>query len=324
MDPEKLNEIILQIDIAKISLATEEEPSIIISLKDITERKRTEMQLTRSRKLASIGLLAAGVAHEINNPATFVNVNAVTMEKWWKLFAPIFDKAIESDWDGEPGLEKLSNMVDKFPGMIQSIKEGTLRISSITRGLTHFARSDHEKIELVDIRQALETAMVMAKIHYKNHADLVIENESAVPKIYANMQKLEQMFLNLITNASDAIEEKINTLEERDPTFRGRISIIITLLKRPERSIEILVKDNGIGMEADVIEKVFDPFFTTKRVRKGTGLGMSIVYGIIQDHGGDISVESTKGEGSAFTVTMPLDRRKATSEEQTGMKGKRG
>jgi signal transduction histidine kinase len=281
----------------------------IIQLEE--DYKKTYMQLLQSQllqseKMASIGQLAAGVAHEINNPATFVGVNAVTMEKWWKLFEPIFDKAIELGWDQEPGLKKLPEMLANVPRMIQSIKEGTARISSITSALREFARPSNEKKQLTDIRQVFKGMAIMTKNRYKYHAELVIEDKAEIPKIFGNSQKLEQVFVNLIINAADAIKEKADMMKDRGQPFQGLISISTSLRERPKKRIEIVIKDNGIGMETDVMKKVFDPFFTTKSQKKGTGLGMSIVYGIIEDHGGTISVESTKGEGTGFTVTFPI------------------
>ena len=277
----------------------------------LNEVKKNQAIIIHQEKLASIGQLAAGTAHEINNPATFVSVNAVTMEKWWKLFEPIFDKAIESGWDRELGLENLSDMLTKVPRMIQAIREGTARISSITSALRDFARSDYGDRQLVDIQQVLENAGIMTESQYKYHADLVIENEGEIPKRFGNSQKLEQVFVNLIINAADAIKEKANMMKNQGQPFQGLISISTSLRETPEKRVEIVVKDNGTGMEADVMEKVFDPFFTTKSQGRGTGLGMSIVYGIVQDHGGSISVESTKGRETTFTVTLPLEQRKA-------------
>ena len=290
----------------------------IIQLEE-EQRKTHMLALLQSEKMASIGQLAAGVAHEINNPATFVNVNACTMEKWWKLFEPIFDKTMESGWDREFGLKKFPDMVARFPKMIQSIKDGAARISSITSALRRYARSDHGK-ERVDIRDIVENAATMTKNQYKYHAELVIENGSEIPKIFGNSQKLEQVFINLIINATDAIKEKAEIMKDRGQSFQGLISIIAGLRETPEKRVEIVVKDNGIGMETDVVKKVFDPFFTTKPKDKGTGLGMSIVYGIIQDHRGNISVESPKGEGVAFTITLPIEQNVQSLEQAVNSK----
>ena len=288
---------------------------------DTTERKISEECLLQSEKMASIGQLAAGVAHEINNPSTFVNVNAVTMENWWRLFEPILSKATESGWDRELGIEKLSEMLTKFPKMIQSIKEGTARISSITSSLREFARSGHKEKQPVNIQQVIENTIIMSRNQYKYHADLVTENKSEIPIIFGNSQKLEQVFVNLIINATDAIKEKTDIMRDLGQPFKGLISISTSLQETSKKTIEIIVTDNGIGMEPDIMSKIFDPFFTTKSNKKGTGLGISIVYGIVQDHGGKILVESTKEEGSAFTISLPVEKnglikeRKAKSNE---------
>lgn len=272
------------------------------------ERKKLEVQLYQSHKMAAIGKLAAGVAHEINNPATFVKVNAVTMAKWWKLLGPIYSKVLESGWDREPGLEKLSDMLPKFSKMIQAIEKGVKRISSITSALREFARSDHQEKQLVDIRRVVESAVMVTENQYKHHADLVNKNGFEIPKIVGNSHKLEQVFVNLIINAADATKEKVEIMRDRGESFQGLISISTSLQGTKAERINMVVKDNGIGMDTAGMQKVSDPFFTTKSVGKGTGLGLSIVYGIIEDHGGDISVDSTKGEETTFTITLPCNQ----------------
>ena len=202
-------------------------------------------------------------------------------------------------------MEKLPDMVRKFSGMIQSIQGGAARISEITGSLKDFARPNNKNKEPVDIRLVLENVARMTKSHYKHHADLVFESKTEIPNVLGNSQKLEQVFTNLVINASDAIKEKVELLREADRSFMGRLSITNAMRETPEKRIEIVINDNGIGMEPDVVGKVFDPFFTTKSIDRGTGLGMSIVYGIIQDHGGNISAESTKGKETTFTITFP-------------------
>jgi len=280
----------------------------------LNEIKKNQAMLIQQEKMVSLGVLSAGIAHEINNPATFVKVNAITMEKWWNLFEPIFDKAIELGWDRELGLKKLSDMSAKFPKMIQSIKEGTARISFITNALRSFARQDHEGKQLVDIQQVFEHTAIITKNQYKYHADLVIGNVSGIPKIFGNHQRLEQVFVNLIVNAADAIKEKVDRMTDGSETFRGLISINTRLEETQEKKIEIVVKDNGIGMDTDAKNKIFDPFFTTKPQERGTGLGLSIVYGIVQDHGGSISIESTKGEGTTVIIVLPIEQNAQSKE----------
>ena len=271
----------------------------------IEEIKKNQAMLIQQGKMASLGILSAGIAHEINNPAAFINVNATTMEKWWMLFAPLFDRAIEMGIDRELGFEKLYEMRAKFPKMIQSLKEGVARISIITNALRTFALSDRGEKQWVDMNQIVEQALVMTKNRYKYHADLSIECDPQAPKIYVNFQKLVQVFVNLIINAADAIKEKKDAMTVGGEFFMGLLSIRIQG-ESTGGKISIGVTDNGIGMKADFLSNIFDPFFTTKHPDRGSGLGLSIVYGIIEDHNGAISVESKEGEGTTFTIILPV------------------
>jgi signal transduction histidine kinase len=282
-------------------------PATINFIRDIQKRKEAEEELFRKERLASLGVLSAGIAHEINNPVAFVNVNAATIEKWWTLLEPIFDRAVALGWDHELDLAKLSQIRTKFPKMIQAIKEGTARVSTITNALRRFARSDHEEKKMVDIVKILEQASVITKNQYKYQADLVIDNNPQIPPILGNFQKLEQVFINLIINAVDAIKEKGEAMKPGAPTFRGLIEINTALLNTTERKVKITVKDNGIGMDPHIVSKIFDPFFTSKTEGKGTGLGLSVVYGIVDEHGGKISAKSTKGVSTEFTVLLPVE-----------------
>lgn len=271
----------------------------------LEEIKKNQAMLIQQGKMASLGILSAGIAHEINNPAAFINVNATTMEKWWKLFVPLFDRAIEMGLDRELGLEKLSEMRDKFPKMIQSLKEGVARISIITDALRTFALSDRGEKQWVDMKQIVEHALVMTKNRYKYHADLSIECDPQVPKIHINFQRLEQVFVNLIINAADAIKEKKDAMTVGGKSFMGLLSIRIQG-ESAGGKITISVKDNGIGMNADLLSHIFDPFFTTKPPHRGTGLGLSIVYGIVEDYNGTISIESKEWEGTTFIIILPV------------------
>ncbi len=272
--------------------------------------KKTQDQFLHVEKMASIGQLAAGVAHEINNPTTFVNVNAHTMEKWWKLMAPLFEKAIVNGWDKELGINKLDSMKETFPEMIQAIKNGASRISSITGALRSFARADHTSKEMFNIYESLESAVMITKNQYKYHADLTIKKEDEMLEIYGNSQQMEQVFINMIVNASHTIEDKVELMLSRNKDFKGLIKITLQILEYQNSIVEVLIQDNGMGMNSETKKKLFDPFFTTKVQDKGTGLGMSIVYGIISEHDGSISVDSQKGEGTTFIIHLPVVKKK--------------
>ncbi len=185
--------------------------------------------------------------------------------------------------------------------------EGAARISSITNALRSFARPETGEKQFFDIRMVFDQAAIITRNKYKYDADFLIEDNVELPNVFGDRQKLEQVFVNLIVNASDAIKEKMDALKGPGNNFRGAITVNTVLCNLSgEKKIKIIFKDNGSGMEPVLTNKIFDPFFTTKPLEMGTGLGLSIAYGIIKDHGGDIAVESKKGEETVFTITLPL------------------
>lgn len=263
-------------------------------------------QLIHADRMVSLGTMSAGIAHEINNPATFINVSASTLSKWRNIIDPLLAYAIEYGLDEKLNINKLNVFRKVFPELIESITKGTHRISLITNSLKSFARDDPAKKTIMRLDEAVFSALDISASHLKNVAKVSTHVDEALPEILGNSQQLEQVFINLIINAADAIKEKMALSVNGQPDFEGHIIINVYAPEYKGVPINIEVEDNGMGMKKDVKEKIFTPFFTTKPQDKGTGLGMSIVYGIIEDHEGKIVVDSQQGEGTIFTITLPV------------------
>ncbi|MFH1138098.1 MAG: response regulator [Pseudomonadota bacterium] len=255
--------------------------------KMVEERTR---QLLHADRLASLGTLSAGIAHEINNPTTFITGNLQTFEQFWKVAVNFLEKVPEAQED-----KKLQYVIKEFPAMIKSIRHGADRITDIVSGLKTFARKDSAEKKQTDIGQCLDEALNLTNNRLKYYVQVEKSIEPDLPKVWANAQQLVQVFVNLLLNTADAVGER-----------EGRLKITVRSLGSGK--VRIAFSDDGQGIPHDIKGKIFDPFFTTKPLGQGTGLGLSITHGIIQDHLGTIEVESEPGQGSTFTITLPTEK----------------
>lgn len=239
--------------------------------------KETEAQLIQMEKMASLGTLAAGIAHEINNPLSFLISNLETLKTYFQ------------DLEGISLSYKLKSQnvtSDDFMAMIQESIDGSLRIKKIVTDLRTFSRRSETKKASLDINQVLESVLsiVWNEIKYKS---TVSKDFQAKTIIFGDPTQLSQVFLNIIINASQAIANK------------GTIAISTY---EDEQNIYVKITDTGSGITPEVLSKIFDPFFSTK---KSVGLGLSVSYNIIKQHAGDIKVESKVGYGTTFIVQLP-------------------
>lgn len=276
-----------------------------IELEDKYEK--ASFQLLQSEKMAAIGQLAAGVAHEINNPIGFVKSNLRSLENYFKDITPalfrfneMFKLNIENKIPEKEVLNKmledieamdLDFIIDDIPDLLNDCIDGTDRIGKIVTDMKNFAHPGSNDPKLSNINQGIDSTLnvIWNDIKYKA---VVEKNYGEIPEIVCLPQKLNQVFMNLFINAAHAIEEK------------GKITITTNL---DNDHIKIHIKDTGKGIPKENLPKIFDPFFTTKPVGKGTGLGLNVTYNIIKMHHGKIDVQSEVGKGTEFIITLPLN-----------------
>lgn len=276
--------------------------------------KEQAAMLIQSEKMASIGILAAGVAHEINNPVSFVNGNLTTLKKYCERIGHLLNryKTMETciREGGEDRADALMEeirefkekhnvqfMLDDMVDLADESLEGTRRIINIVRDLKTFSRIDEAELTYINIADTLDAALNIIHNELKNKAE-IRKGYGELPQIKCFPHKISQVFMNLLMNALQAIEGK------------GIIEIVTRHVKNGRRVsdnfVEVRISDSGCGIPEENLSKIFDPFFTTKPVGEGTGLGLSITYDIIKAHGGHIRVESKVGSGATFIIELPI------------------
>jgi signal transduction histidine kinase len=263
----------------------------------------TQVQLIQREKMASVGQLVAGVAHELNNPIGFVYSNVGTLEDFVKRLRAILDvyraaplaEPAQARVDEEWKALKIDYALKYVDSMIEGIREGAERARKIVRDLRVFARTDADVWQAVDLHAELESSLTLVN-HLLKERVTVHRNFGPLPTVECVRSQIDQVFLNLLANAAQAI------------TGPGAI----TLETRVEHGDAVVtIGDTGPGIRPDVMGRIFDPFFTTKPVGEGTGLGLSISYEIVKKHGGEIRADSPPGGGATFTLRLPLTRRRA-------------
>ncbi len=260
-------ELILNLSLAPLQSKTSEIEGTLVAIEDVTERVQLEVQLQQSDKLSSIGLLAAGVAHEVNTPLTGISSYSQML--------------MQQMSDGDPRQQ-----------LLQKIHRQTSRASAIVNNLLNFSRVSDARHAPVDLNRVLDDTIQLLEAQLRNTQIEVVRNyDGQLPPALGNAAKLQQVFMNLILNARDAMPHggslELTTEEQID-------SVLVTF------------RDSGGGIEPEHLAKIYDPFFTTKQIGKGTGLGLAVSYGIVQDHGGHMDVQSKPGEGTSFQITLPF------------------
>ncbi|HKR04014.1 MAG TPA: ATP-binding protein [Bacteroidia bacterium] len=265
------------------------------------ELEQRQQQLIQSEKMASVGLLTAGIAHEINNPVNFVSANITPLKRDISEVLTLLEKYESVDPDNvQQKMEEilkyrkqidLTYTLQEINSLINGIEEGSRRTSEIVKGLRNFTRLDENDLKNADVNEGIESTLVILHARTADRVEVIKKLDKTLPQIKCYPGQLNQVFMNILTNAIDAIEEN------------GKITVTTY---RENNKLKISIRDTGKGMTEEIKKKIFDPFFTTKDVGKGTGLGLSISYGIIEKHNGKIEVISAAGKGTEFVITLPL------------------
>jgi PAS domain S-box-containing protein len=276
----------------------------LVVLRDLAAEIHRSRLTAQQERLASVGMLAAGVAHEINNPIGFISSMLNTIERYTKRIGETLHgyraldrvESVEElgeqldKLDGQWQAQNIEFALSSIPDLLTRCKEGASRVKHIVDDLRSFARNDEDIEALININDVIESSLNIGWNEIKYKAE-VKKELSATPDIQGNKGRLVSVFVNLFVNAAQAIPEK-GTL-----TIRTEAS---------SRWVKATVTDTGCGISPEHKAKIFDPFFTTKPVGVGTGLGLNLVYNIIQQHDGEITVDSEVGKGTTFTVKLPL------------------
>ena len=285
------------------------EPHFIGSIRDQTERQRMRAMLAQSERLASIGLLSAGVAHEINNPLAYVGNNLAVLERDLGSLLQMVELYQELDpviRDASPGdAERIAALADDFdwpyvrenlPRMIARTREGVQRVANIVSNLRNLARTSPLKMETARIPELLDSVLEMLRGRLRRSRIEVVIDHGLVPPLVCVPTHISQVILNLMVNATQAVEAA-GRPEGGTIRFGSRTEGDMVALS---------IADDGCGIAPEDLGRLFDPFFTTKSVGEGTGLGLTICHGLVTGHGGRIDVESRPGTGSTFRVLLPL------------------
>jgi PAS domain S-box-containing protein len=274
------------------------------------ELKQTQSQLVQSEKMSSLGQLVAGVAHEINNPVNFIYGNLAHASKYTEdllnllnLYQEEYPQATD-EIQAEIKEVDLDFLIEDLPKIMTSMKVGSERIREIVQSLRTFSRLDEAEMKTVDIHEGIESTLMILQHRLKSKHDHttieIIQDYANLPKVVCYAGQLNQVFMNLLANAIDALEEGVR----KGLVLTPKISITTEMLNN--NWIAIHIADNGVGMDADTQQRLFDPFFTTKPVGVGTGLGLSISYQIVVDrHGGKLHCTSEVGKGTEFVIEIP-------------------
>ncbi|OAB61143.1 hybrid sensor histidine kinase/response regulator [Leptolyngbya valderiana BDU 20041] len=282
----------------------------------LEDLQKAQVQLVQSEKMSSLGQLVAGVAHEINNPVNFIFGNLVHANEYTQNILDILQ--LYQDKYPDPGAEiqdtiedfELDFLVEDLPKLLQSMQVGAERIREIVLSLRKFSRIDEAELKPVEIHDGIDTTLMILHNRIKAKSSRpeieIVKHYGNLPEVECYSGQLNQVFMNLLSNAIDALED------DRDSGRPGRIVVQTSCIG--DNQIEISISDTGMGMEESVRSQIFNPFFTTKPIGKGTGMGLAISYSIVADkHNGSLECRSQPGQGTEFVMRIPIRQNVRTS-----------
>ncbi|MCC5628209.1 HAMP domain-containing protein [Nostoc sphaeroides CHAB 2801] len=282
----------------------------------LRELQRTQSQVIQSEKMSSLGQLVAGVAHEINNPVNFIHGNLTHVQEYSQDLLTLVQLYQQYNPNPAPEIKIATEDMDleflqgDLPKMLSSMKVGTDRIRQIVLSLRNFSRMDEAEFKRVDIHEGIDSTLMILQHRLKTKPEQpeieVIKDYGNVPLIECYAGQLNQVFMNILVNAIDALEESnalrtYQEIQDNPSRIKIRTSVVNSMW------LEVAIADNGVGISKEFQQRIFDPFFTTKPIGKGTGMGMSISYQIVTEkHGGKLECFSTSGVGTEFIIQVPL------------------
>ena len=274
----------------------------------LQDLQQTQAQLIQTEKMSSLGQMVAGIAHEINNPVSFIHGNITHLQEYTQNIFDLLNLYQKLYPDSHPEIEDLMAEIDidyiiyDLPKIISSMQMGTERIQNIVLSLRNFSRLDETEVKPADLHEGINNTLLILSHKLKEGVE-ILKNYGDLPLVECYPAQLNQVFMNIIANSIDAMLES-----DTQPK-----KIVIQTEKVAEDKVMVKIRDNGPGIPPEIKDKIFDPFFTTKPVGKGTGLGLSISYQIIEKHRGKIEVISQPGKGTEFAIALPVHSDLSTS-----------
>jgi signal transduction histidine kinase len=295
--------------------ASGEDVGILLLGANITQRKLMQSQLAQAQKLESIGLLAAGIAHEINTPIQYVGDNMLFLQESFHDLSTLLEHytalyqmcrngaptaAILSQIETTVAAIDVAYLTEEIPTAIQQSLEGVERVATIVRAMKEFSHPSTKEKVSVDLNKAIESTITVARNEWKYVAQMVTDLAPDLPLVPCVPGELNQVILNILVNAAHALGDVVSD----GAPEKGTITVST---RQGGDGVEIRIADTGPGIPEAIRDKIFDPFFTTKEVGKGTGQGLAIAHTVVvEQHGGQLTFETTEGEGTTFIIRLPL------------------
>jgi C4-dicarboxylate-specific signal transduction histidine kinase len=250
-------------------------------------------QLVHADRMATLGVMSAGIAHEINNSSAFISGNVQTLARVWDRLLKNIDQLLQQQSQDLPDKQLFEFVLDEVPQMLDGMRLGVSRIHSIVKGLSDYSRNDSGDMATIDLPKCVDDALVICSNRTKHVGQVQVVPNPIQGCIVGIGSQIEQVLVNLLANAADAMEGQKN-------------SCINITIQQVERNALIRVSDNGPGVKPEVVDRIFDPFFTTKGVGKGTGLGLAICSKIMANHDGRLYLDQTYDQGACFVLELPV------------------